>query len=74
MAGVRHHILPRFLLKGFASRVDNQKAFTWVCRKDGSPFEASTRDVSVEKYFYGKEGNISADEEITAIEKNMQHQ
>src|SRR5688572_19177912 len=68
MAGQRHHILPRFLLKGFASRTDGQKAFTWVYRKEGDPFEASTRDVGVEKHFYGKAGETDVDGRITAIE------
>ena len=69
MAGIRHHILPRFLLKGFASRIDGQKVFTWVYRRQGNPFEASTKDISVEKHFYGKDGELNVDPEITDLEK-----
>ena len=68
MAGIRHHILPRFLLKGFASRLDGDKVFTWVYRKQDKPFEASTKDISVAKHFYGKDGDINVDSEITDME------
>jgi Protein of unknown function (DUF4238) len=69
MAGIRHHILPRFLLKGFASQIKGDKVFTWLYRKGASPLEVSTKDISVEKYFYGKEGEISADDAITQLEE-----
>ena len=68
MAGVRHHILPRFLLKGFASKQDKDSVFVWVHRKNAPPFEANTINISVEKHFYGREGEINADDEITRIE------
>lgn len=68
MAGIRHHILPRFLLKGFASKVVGRDVFTWVYRKEGKVFEANTVNVSVEKHFYGKEGEANVDDEITDIE------
>ena len=68
MAGIRHHILPRFLLRGFASRIDEEKVFTFVYRKRTKPFEASTKDISVAKHFYGKEGDINVDAEITDLE------
>ena len=71
MAGVRHHILPRFLLKGFASRVVGQEVFTWVYRKGGNVFETNTVNVSVEKHFYGREGGLNVDDEITDIEKGF---
>lgn len=69
MAGVRHHIIPRFLQKGFASRTDKEEIFAWVYRKDTKPFEANTKNIFIEKHFYGKEGELSADEEITELEK-----
>lgn len=68
MAGVRHHILPRFLLKGFASRIKGQESFTWVYRKSAKPFETNIVNVSVEKHFYGRDGETSADAEITDME------
>lgn len=71
MAGIRHHILPRFLLKGFASKIAGQEVFTWVYRQEGKIFEANTKNVSVEKHFYGREGELNVDDEITEIEKNF---
>lgn len=71
MAGIRHHILPRFLLKGFASRVAGQEVFTWVYRRDGRVFETNIVNVGVEKYFYGKDGELNVDDEITDIERGF---
>jgi hypothetical protein len=68
MAGIRQHILPRFLLKGFASRTQDKKIFTCVYRKGGPQFETTIENVGLEKHFYGKVGEISADEEITQLE------
>lgn len=68
MAGIRQHILPRFLLKGFASRVQDKKLFTCVYRKGAPQFETTIENVGLEKHFYGKVGEISADEEITQLE------
>ena len=70
MKGPRQHILPRLLLRGFASRVDGNKIFTWIHWKNGKSLEASIKDVSVGKYFYGKEREISVDAEISAFENN----
>ena len=71
MAGVRQHILPRFLLKGFASKMDGQEVFTWVCRKGGNVFEANIKNVAVEKHFYTGTGEINVDDEITEIERGF---
>lgn len=71
MAGVRHHILPKFLLKGFASRVEGKekkKIYTWLYPKNGEPCEASIKKVGVEKHFYGKEGELCVDCDITNFE------
>ncbi len=70
MAGTRHHLLPRFLLKGFASRTQEKKVFTWVYRKGVEPRELSTKDVGVEQHFYGRDGEPNADEEITLLENS----
>lgn len=67
MAGIRQHILPRFLLRGFVSRVNDKKIFTCVYRKGGVQFETTIENVGLEKHFYGKAGGISADEEITHL-------
>jgi Protein of unknown function (DUF4238) len=68
MAGNRQHILPRFLLKGFASRLQDKKIFICVYRKGGPQFETTVENVGLEKHFYGKVGEISADERITQLE------
>jgi hypothetical protein len=68
MSGNRQHILPRFLLKGFASRIDGKKTFTCVYRKGGPYFETTIDNVGLEKHFYGKSGQLSADEEVTQLE------
>ena len=68
MAGTRHHVLPRFLLRGFASRVVGKEVFAWVHRKTEGVFETNIANVGVEKHFYGREGELNVDEEITDIE------
>lgn len=68
MAGNKQHILPRFLLKGFASRIDGEKKYTWVYPRNSPPVEANIRKVCVEKHFYGKQGELSVDADITKFE------
>ncbi|MBD2207823.1 DUF4238 domain-containing protein [Calothrix sp. FACHB-1219] len=68
MSGKRHHILPRFLLKGFANKKQGEQVLTWVYHKGKKPYKNNIINVSVEKHFYGKEGEIDADTEITNVE------
>src|SRR5205814_10074769 len=68
MAGVRQHIIPQFLLKGFASRTTSKAAFTWVYRKRAPPFETNIINVTVEGKFYDKDAETSADDLITDLE------
>jgi hypothetical protein len=68
MAGDRQHILPRFLLKGFASRVERKGIYTWVYSKKRGPFETNIINVGVEKYFYGGDGELNVDDDITDFE------
>lgn len=70
MAGARQHFLPRFLMKGFASRIDGKKVFVWLYRKGAAPREESTRNIGLEKGFYETSQN-TADPEITAAEGSM---
>jgi hypothetical protein len=65
MAGTRHHIIPKFLLKGFASKQERNQTFAWVFRKERAPFETNIDNIGVENEFYGKDG---ADEVITEAE------
>ncbi|HHT9106981.1 MAG TPA: DUF4238 domain-containing protein [Candidatus Wujingus californicus] len=73
MAGVRHHILPRFLLKGFASRVQGGEVFTFVYRKNKPPFETNIINIGAEKYFYGERGEVSADDVITTLDSEYSY-
>src|SRR5436190_1657219 len=68
MSGARHHILPQFLLRGFASRVERNEFYAWTYRKDAPPFESNISKTAVERDFYGKEGEVNADDAITRDE------
>ncbi|MBA2335250.1 MAG: DUF4238 domain-containing protein [Blastocatellia bacterium] len=69
MAGKRHHIIPRFLQKGFASQIDGETISTWQYRKNtDAPKEISTKDTIVSEHFYGK-GELNADDLITELER-----
>lgn len=68
MAGVRQHVLPRFLLKGFASRISNKQIYCWVFRKQADPFETNIINVAVEKSFYSEVDNTDVDDSITESE------
>lgn len=73
MTGKKHHILPRFLQKGFAwkSNEENNKFLAWEYRKNGKINIAKPiDDIGREKYFYGKAGEANADPQITNKERN----
>ena len=75
MAGNRHHIIPRFLQKGFVSRIIKHKkdaiVFTWHYMKNNAlpNTDFSTKDTIVSEYFYGRQGETNADDEITKLEE-----
>lgn len=71
MAGKRQHIIPRFLLKGFAisdsdKKKDKPKIWVYSKQKD-SPFRSTDENIAVEKGFY-THGNDEADTVITTHE------
>jgi hypothetical protein len=68
MSGKRQHILPRFLIKGFASKSEKLNHFVWVYRKGQAPFESNIINVGVEKDFYS-EDDSTIDEKITDVER-----
>ena len=70
MSGIRHHILPRFLLKGFASRKEKQNYFAWVFRHEAVPFEANIDKIAVSKKFYDS-NVLDVDLEITDAETEL---
>ena len=56
----RHHYIPRFLKKGFASRVENGKVWIWQVSRYRPPIELSTKDSGVEKKFYGDDDTLES--------------
>lgn len=67
MSGKRQHYLPRFLLKGFASRMERNEAYTWVYYLGKEPYETNIRNIGLERYFYGAHQS-AADAAITGAE------
>ena len=72
MASERQHFLPRFLLKGFASRREGKDAYAWVFRRESLPFETNIINVGVSRKFYNlEEHNHQLDDMITHIENTF---
>lgn len=65
MAGSRQHFIPRFLKKGFSSKIQKTECYTWVFTKNSIPYETNLRNVGLENFFYGKPGESEVDEIIT---------
>lgn len=68
MAGKKNHIIPKWMQKEFASRTDGEEVFTWVYRKGSNPFETNTGNSNAENYFYGRKGELNADDVMTEVE------
>jgi len=68
MSGIRHHVLPKFLLKGFSSRSKGLNQFVWVYNKDSNPYETNIMNVAVQKKFYSIKNNSYTDDLITKEE------
>ena len=71
MAGNRHHVIPRFLLKGFSVPGTAATPRVWVYRRNADPFESSIEHVAVEKHFYGKAEESTLDAQITDLEPDF---
>lgn len=69
MSGRRPHYLPRFLQKGFASKTNKKKVFTFYFYLSNEPRETSLIDIGVEEHFYGAPGDTTADDAITKDER-----
>lgn len=65
MSGVRQHFIPRFLQKGFLSKIKGEISYSWVFQKDRPPRESNIRDIGLEKYFYSFEKEKELDDLIT---------
>ena len=83
MSGSRHHIIPRFLIKGFATekksgqgfyqssdkrKKKNQQFYTVVYEYNKS-YPNNIKNVFVEKLFYGEKGEANCDDKITEQEQ-----
>jgi len=71
MAGPRQHVLPRFLIKGFASRIRKGQVYCWLFRKNSKPFETNINNVAVAKSFYTEKDDTDVDDSITEAEKRF---
>lgn len=70
MAGARQHFLPRFLLRGFQSRISGDRVYTWVQRKAEPSFESNIQNVFVGGKFY-EGGQKDVDPDITTLENRF---
>lgn len=71
MSGSRHHFIPRFLLRGFASHTVGEDHFAWVVRRDRPPFKTNIKNIAVEGHFYTLDGSPALDNVITSAEANF---
>lgn len=62
------HYLPRFLLRGFASRVKEKKAWVYCFRRAAVGKEVSVRDIGKETDFHGNPREGDLETRIAAIE------
>lgn len=63
--------MPRFLLKGFASRSEGKTIFSYLYRKGQAAREESIQNINIGKHFYGRDGEPFADPAITEIESGL---
>lgn len=69
MSGKNQHYIPRFILRGFASKIRGDKVFTWFYRKGHEAVEVPTTSIFFEKHFYGTETDSEVDDQITSLER-----
>lgn len=73
MAGKRHHFIPQFLQRGFASHVNARankadECNAWVYRKSGTAFNTNIKNIGLEGQFYSHDGDTVVDDTITDAE------
>lgn len=71
MSGLRHHFIPQFLQRGFASRATSKHAYVFVHGRDRPPYEASIVNVGIERQFYTLDGKFDVDNAITRAESSF---
>jgi hypothetical protein len=62
------HYLPKFLLKGFASRTKEKKAWVYCFRRDAVGKEVSVRDVGKETDFHGNPRDGDLENRMAVVE------
>ncbi len=68
VAGKRHHTIPQFLQRGFASSGEGAAARIWMYRKGHPGRQVGIADTAVERFFYGDPSDPELDEAITRLE------
>jgi hypothetical protein len=66
----RQHIVPRFLLRGFASKPGNRDPFTWMHTPEWAK-EINIANVAVGRHFYGDPGDDSLERTIQGEEDGL---
>lgn len=71
MSGRRHHILPRFLMKGFATH-KKKNFYSYVTEKNKKePCHRNINNINVEKDFYRIKGSNVPDDLVTDLENSL---
>jgi hypothetical protein len=69
MSGRRHHYIPQFLQRGFASHSTSKDSYAWVYRKgDINPFNSNIKNIGIEGDFYSEDKDTALDDTITDAE------
>lgn len=68
MSGVRHHFIPQFLQRGFATKRKSNQFSTCIYTKHSPTFCTNINNSGVEKLFYSIEKESELDDEITKLE------
>lgn len=70
MSGSRHHFIPRFLQKGFASRSTSKDVYCWTFSKSSQPFQPNIKNVGIETLFYSLSAETELDDKISKEEQD----
>lgn len=71
MAGRRHHFIPQFLQRGFASHTNGSETYVWVYRTESAKqFNTNIKNIGIETNFYSEDSDL-LDESITNLEAEL---
>ena len=71
MSGSRHHFIPRFLQKVFASRISGDEFYCWSFSKTTSAFQSNIKNIGIENLFYSEASETDLDDKITDREMKI---